>query len=836
GGEEPTPDCYRKALRDIAGHCIYGVDLNPMAVELCKVNLWMEALEPGKPLSFLEHHIKCGSSLVGATPKLLYGAPKKYVNGKYELYEGGIPDDAFNTIEGDDKKYCSELKKLNKSQKDGAQKDLFDDGGAAVSNELSNKYENLDNSDDSDLGHVREKSRKYDEILNSFDYIHERMICDAWCSAFVWNKSKIGGAANIPMTNALLTRIRDNFKNVDVAILNEIKRLRDQYKFFHWHIEFPDVFRPAAPGVKAENEEMGWNGGFDCVLGNPPWEQLQLDPQEFFAVFSTEIANAANMAVRERKISQLKDLNPKLYSQYTEALRIMEGVQHFVHNSSRFPLTSFGRLNTAPLFVELSQTLISTIGRVGIIVPSGIATDSFNQHYFKAIVEQGRLVSLYDFENRQKLFQAVDSRMKFSLLTLTGLERPSKSGADFAFFLYQTEDLSDPEKIFKLSKEDIELINPNTRTCPVFRTRRDAEITKAICRRVPVLVNENKVGGNPWGFDGMLMFMMNTASHMFRTRTQLEAEGWHLIGNVFHSPSHARNGGKVEGDGSAAPQCYLPLYEAKMVHHYDHRWATYINGTDTRDLTLEEKATPNFQILPRYWVPKTEVAERLKDRWSHGWLLGWRDITNTTNERTVIAGVISRVGVGNQFPLMLLNSNPINIAALSANLTSFAFDFVARQKCGGSHLNFFVYKQLPIILPNTYTQFCFWSHSQTIADWICQRVLELTYTAYDLKPFALDCGYDGPPFKWDEERRFLIRCELDAAYFHLYEISRDEVDYIMDTFPITQRKDQDKYGCFRTKKVILEIFDEMAEAIKTGKAYQTRLEPAPGDLRAGHEK
>ncbi|HOT74390.1 MAG TPA: N-6 DNA methylase, partial [Candidatus Wallbacteria bacterium] len=429
GGEEPTPDCYRKALRDVAGHCIYGVDLNPMAVELCKVNLWMEALEPGKPLSFLEHHIKCGSSLVGATPKLLYGAPKKYVNGKYELYEGGIPDEAFNPIEGDDKKYCSELKKLNKAH----QMNLFEKAGTAKSAaNLSDKYENIDNSDDSDLAQIKEMSQKYSDFLNSFDYMHERIICDAWCSAFVWSKTKGGGASPVPMTNSLLALIKDNFKNVDGVILNEIRRLRDQYKFFHWHIEFPDVFKPAAPDAKADNEEMGWNGGFDCVLGNPPWERIKLQEKEFFASKSPEIANAPNAAARKRMIDDLKKNDPSLFQEFCDELRKAEGESHFVRDSKLFPLCGRGDVNTYSIFAELKRNLMGPRGRVGCIVPSGIATDDTTKFFFQSLVEKESLASLFDFENRQALFPGVHRSYKFSLLTLTGLERPSKFGADFA--------------------------------------------------------------------------------------------------------------------------------------------------------------------------------------------------------------------------------------------------------------------------------------------------------------------------------------------------------------------------------------------------------------------
>jgi hypothetical protein len=150
-------------------------------------------------------------------------------------------------------------------------------------------------------------------------------------------------------------------------------------------------------------------------------------------------------------------------------------------------------------------------------------------------------------------------------------------------------------------------------------------------------------------------------------------------------------------------------------------------------------------------------------------------------------------------------------------------------------LTFFVLKQLPILSPSSYEGICKWDGRAALRDWILPLALELTYTAWDLEPFARDCGYDGPPFIWDEERRFLLRCELDAAYFHLYGIERDDVDYIMETFPIVKRRDEQRYGEYRTKRVILEIYDEMQRAMETGVAYKTRLELPPADPAVAHE-
>jgi len=249
-----------------------------------------------------------------------------------------------------------------------------------------------------------------------------------------------------------------------------------------------------------------------------------------------------------------------------------------------------------------------------------------------------------------------------------------------------------------------------------------------------------------------------------------------------------------------------------MIHHFDHRWATY-DGLDTRDMTAAEKADPHAVALPRYWVPEAEVNERLRGRWDRQWLLGWRDITNTTNERTVIGSVVPRLGVGHKLPLFAsLAGSPVSSAALLANLTSFALDYVARQKVGGTSMTYFYLKQLPVLPPSAYAQLTAWSPAETVAQWMLPRILELVYTSWELEPFARDCGYDGPPFVWDEERRFQLRCELDAAFFHLYGISRQDVGYIMETFPIVKRKDEARWGEYRTKRVVLTFYDELAAA------------------------
>ncbi|MGH9092653.1 MAG: hypothetical protein ACRDZR_14945, partial [Acidimicrobiales bacterium] len=172
---------------------------------------------------------------------------------------------------------------------------------------------------------------------------------------------------------------------------------------------------------------------------------------------------------------------------------------------------------------------------------------------------------------------------------------------------------------------------------------------------------------------------------------------------------------------------------------------------------------------------------------------------------------------------------PTRRCLLAAVLSSFAFDFVTRQKVGGTHLNFFVVEQLPVLPPETFDAPCPWDASTTVASWLATRVLELTYTAWDLAGFAADLGYDGPPFRWHDQRRAVLRSELDACFFHLYEIDRDDIEYILGTFPVVRRRDEAAYGEYRTARLILESYDAMVKAAASGFAFHTTLIPPPTD-------
>jgi hypothetical protein len=513
--------------------------------------------------------------------------------------------------------------------------------------------------------------------------------------------------------------------------------------------------------------------------------------------------------------------DPALHAAFLDGCRTAEGESHFVRNSGRFPLCGRGDVNTYTLFAELDRQLIRETGQVGIVLPPGIVYDDTTKHFFRDLMDRLSLARFYHFENEEYLFPAVDHRVVFSLMTLAGPERP-QANTDFAFFCRRVEHLNEPDHHFRLTADEIRLMNPNTGTCPIFRSKRDAEINKAIYLRVPVLIQEGSPERNPWGITFVTMLHMANDSGLFRAWEQLETDGWTLEGNRF-----------LRGD-----RTYLPLCEAKMVHHF----GTYEGQTDAQakqgklpELDEAQHSYPHHVSLPWYWVPAEEVERRLEGRWDRRWLLGWRDICRNTDTRTVLPSLIPKIGTGHTFPLTLFRFDEISmVACLYVNLTTFVLDYLARQKIGGTHVTYGLLKQFPILTPDAYRQPTTWSPSGSRASWLLPRVLELTYTAWHLTSFAQDCGYDGPPFRWDEARRFLLRSELDAAFFHLYGLTHDDVAHILDAFPIVRKKDEAKHGEYRTQRVILDLYDRMADAARTGIPYVTILDPPPADPQTAH--
>ena len=781
-----------------------------MSVELCKVTLWLEATEPGKPLSFLDHHIQCGNSLLGATPSVL---------------AGGLPDEAFKPIMGDDPEKCKEAKDQNKDER--KQLALFH-GSATASwdrlGALPAAMLEVDTMSDETTAALIRKEERYAELVHSNDYLNNRFVADAWCAAFVWKKTR---DLPYPITNDVLRKIERNPHDCAPWMRAEIERLRDHYQFFHWHLAFPEVFIMPEEGAHVTNVQTGWGGGFDVILGNPPWERVKLQEKEWFAERRPDIAEAPNASARKRLIEKLSIENPQLYAEFGEAVRQAEGESHFLRASNRFPLTAVGDVNTFAIFAEHAYQAIGATGRSGMVLPTGIVTSDTTKLFFAELMEKTAFRRFVGFDNEEKkIFADIDNNLTFGA-AIFGPNDETKP--IFCFNIRRFEQLSEADRYFELSDADLTLYAPNTRTCPIFRCSRDSVLSRSIHQKFPLMVRETEPAANPWGVSFLRMFDMANDSGVFRTRDQLAAAGAVAQGNEYFC------------DGEQ----FVPLYEAKMIWHFEHRWASDF-GRILNDSRPSRKYVGWYGVHyrdatdlanGRYWVARSLVGERIGS--NADYLICYRSIVNRDLERTSVFAIVPAYAIGHKAPIVRLEQgDPRMQCCFVADRNSFISDFVTRNKQSGSDLTYFVLKQLPILPPETYVGPCAWAAGAgiTLRDWLLPRVLELTYTAWDLEPFARDSGWFDPPFVWDEARRFQLRCELDAAFLHLYGLSRADAAYILDTFPIVRRKDEAAHGTYRTKDTILGFYDQLAEAKRSGVAFTSPLNPPPGELRACHPK
>ena len=756
--------------RMVLKRCIYGVDKNPLTVELAKVSLWLHSFTVGAPLSFLDHHLRCGDSLIGLRVR-----------------------DA-----------ARELSRLGG----------FTSASAIQAAEnAAAGMQRIEEMSDADISEVEESAALFREVEKTTSPLRGLLntLCGVnWLAAGM--KKKQRSEFEAPLQAIIVSQEEKAFPllsngpdHVDAAdpvrqhtlwpqftkIWRAANEIAGRETFLHWEAAFPGVWR------RWQDDQP--TGGFDAIIGNPPWDQIEQPEVEWFALRDQEIALAPTGARRKALIKQRTQSGDELALAYQDVRQGAKLMRAYVRESGAYPLLSGGRINLYSLFVERAMNLIKPNGIVGLLTPSGIYADKNAAPFFKTVSTNGRVGGLFDFENRKIFFPDVHASSKFCALMFGGEERRFDE-TECAFFLHDTATIQDPERCFPLTAEDFSRVNPNTGTAPVFRTRRDAEITRGIFERHPVLVDRSS--GNEvkaWPVRYMQgLFNMTSDSHLFRTVAQLEAEGFYPVqGNRW------KKGEKL----------YLPLYEGKMVQMFDHRAASVVSlegnlfrpGQPDRTL-LEDYRDPDFLPRPRYWIGQqdSEFTE------SFDWFMAFKDVTATTNVRTMIAAIVPQAGCGHTLPLLLPSESGLDedgTACLLTNFNSLAFDYVARQKVQGIHLTWYTVEQLPVIAPADYDRAF---GATTARDLVRHHVLRLTYTAHDMAPFARDLGYHGPPFIWNQEKRRHLRARLDALYFHLYGLSKDDAAYILDTFPIVRRHDQTAFGAYRTKDMTLAYYNALA--------------------------
>ena len=752
--------------RMVLKRCIYGVDKNPLTVELAKVSLWLHSFTVGAPLSFLDHHLRCGDSLIGLRVSDATGELNR-LGGLFASSAIAGAEAATSGMQRIEEMSDADVSEVRESAS------LFR-GVEATTTDLRGLLDFLCGLGWLTAGMNKTTRRAFEAPL--VDFLEQN-------SQGAYTLLALGPGAVDGVNPGNLDGSEEDFGEM----WGESRSIAVREGFLHWEVAFPGVWR-------------GWqdarpDGGFDAVIGNPPWDRIKLQEVEWFATRAPELALAPTAAARRGLIRGLRELGDPLADDFDAAKDRADGLGQLVRRSGHYPLLGGGDINLYSLFVERAMGLVKPDGFVGLLTPSGIYADKTAARFFKSVSTKGRVSGLFDFENKKIFFKDVHASFKFCVLVFGGEERKFDE-TECAFFLHDTETIKDPERCFPLALDDFAKVNPNTGTAPVFRSRRDAEITRSIYERHPVLVDRSGGGESKvWPVRYRTMFHMTNDSHLFRTAAQLDAEGFY----------------PVEGNRwKRGEEVYLPLYEGKMVQAFDHRAASVVVNPENlnrpaqpREATLEEHTNPNWLPSHQYWVPESECG------WTSGsnWVLGFKEITAPTNVRTFIAALFPVVGFGNKVPILKPETEDRNEWLLSANLNAMAFDFATRQKIQGQTLNLFILEQLPVIAPDDYDrQF----GDKTAREIVRQHVLELTYTVHDMEPFARDLGYEGPPFVWNEDDRRHLRARLDALYFHLYGLSREDAAYVMETFPIVRREDEKRFGKYRTKEMVLAYMNALS--------------------------
>lgn len=824
GEDNPASQDYREALREVIQKCIYAVDYNPDAVELCKVVLWIEGYCAGKPLSFLDHHVRCGNSVIGVT--------------NLDTLLKGVPKEAFSAKNKEAKKKIIDLNK--EALKDVA---LVQDGKSAgyamtlFSGDIA--IQSIDGEQVGLAGKVREisalpeesllqeltKQSKWEELMQSPRVECLRRACDIYTYSFFKQfkdedfisqfdeETNIFTSLDIPYTRTVYNALQEiKYLDYTAEEMEGLQVLPDSFKhevnevaranrFFHWCVEFPEVF---ADG-----------GGFDVMCGNPPWDKLQMEDGKWFVGKDNSIVSAANQAARDKLIAQLETSNPNLFNEYCTVRESIASQTRYVKYSGRFNLTNRGKIELSSLFAEICLDFSKKAW--GLVIPTSIAFGDSTKYFFEKLVTENRLISLYDFENREKLFD-IDSRYKFCLFT-AGQQQSKPREVSGGFYLTRLDHLLDPNRIYKLETVDFTKLNPNTKTCPVFRTSRDAVLTKKLYNMAPILVNE-ETGENPWDIRLATLFNMATASSQFKTRQQLLEMGAQEIGDKFN----------------ANDILYVPLYEGKMIWFYNHHYGEFPLENVQRPnsipaTSIDTLKNPNSALRPWYWVKQEDVQAKLVKtdskgnitwQWNHNFYIAFRDVTNATNERTCVASLMpSTVGAGDKAPLVFTSRGLIPSCEFLAMLSSLTFDFIVKQKVGGSSMGFFMMKQLPFLTPEQIQESGYGRD-------IVERVARLCWFNHDLdgwmEELRKECpkDYDLPdePVIWDEEKRAIWQAELDAIFAHLYGLSTEDLRYILDpedicgkgcineTFRVLKEREIRELGEYRTKRLVLEAWNK----------------------------
>jgi hypothetical protein len=750
---EPLDTDITHARREVLQHCIYGVDKDPFAAELAKVALWIHCIVPDQPLSFLDNHIVCGDALIGWP---LLDIPTE------------IPDDAylFQKATKDDKKILAEAKKRNAaylgSNLDDA--DVLFKSTRVVDPDL--KPPAILAEEETSFSDVRRKSDAYREWTQGGDYAKWKAAADLWTAAFFWTADFGDAPTSKEYQDAIEGKADDTLAQMASNVVAALDPL-------HWPLAFPDV-RAA--------------GGFDLVLGNPPWEQYKGEETPFFAQSAPHIA-AMTSEHRSKAIEALagseKGEEVALHQKWTHYKALQDRLAHYAKSSGRYTRTP-NEANTYVLFTEAAADASS---HVGLVVKSGIALDQSQSRVWRALLDRDRVVEVCDIVNARRggglVFPDVAPVERFCTIVLGPSVAERRVRAAMLNF---GVDEAVTAEVREWTKRELRLVAPRTRTLLSSSSRGEIDLALRLHEQFQTLDFSEGDGLNPWGMTYTTLFHSSGANKkgLLHRPELLTEQGFHMRADkVFRHPD-----GRIE----------VPVFEGQMVNRWDHRARTYEGFTGdkkygrkphTKWATDDQHANPTFEVEPRYWMDETVAETRINDVAGDKVLLAMRDIGAVwTNRRNMRVAILGRAPATDALPMLAIDRDAIGKAAALFN--SMTFDFLARIHMSGVNLSPWVVSQCAAPAPSEF--------GQAIDD----EAISLSATSKRLAEFL-----DVAVTEWDTAARERMDARVDARVALVYGLNSAEYEVVLNHFAHLRKQEVLECGEYRSKRLRLEAFEEL---------------------------